>query len=56
MESISNNTRFVWVRGEKYQVISVNPKSRFVNAFCAEYERMGNAQCFPFDDIEKVEF
>lgn len=56
MEAISNNARFVWVRGKKYQVIYINQKSRFVNAFCGDYARMGNAQCFHFDEIEKVEF
>ena len=58
MERISSNAKYVWVKSEKYQVVpgSVNQVSRCLNAFCGDYQRMGNPCCFTFDEIEKVEY
>ena len=58
MVTIRNDAKFVWVRGEKYQVVpgSVNQESRCLNAYCGDYQHLGNPQWFSFDEIEKVEY
>lgn len=55
---IRDDVKFVWVRGQKYQVLpgSVNQNSRCLNAFCGDYLNFGNPMCFSFDEIEDVEY
>ena len=58
MRQISSDVKYVWVRGQKYQVVlgSVNLESGFLNAYCGDYQHLGNPQCFSFDEIEDVEY
>lgn len=55
---IRDEVKFVRVRGQRYQVLpgSVNQKSRCLNAFCGDYQNLGNPMCFSFDEIEDAEY
>ena len=58
MENIRSDVKFVWVKGQRYQVVpgSVNLEGRCLNAFCGDYLHFGKPSLFSFDEIDKVEY